>query len=883
MGWFRDLLERISPTPQAEKDAGEAERLRNAFRERYHHFKLLLNANNKALEVMAEMDQALSGDRPFGMAFVRSSCTRVSTNVWQIIKHLDGLAPSAYTPLFERFRDIQAGINPYLSPRSPVPEGSLVLPFSKITRASEGMVGGKMALLGEIKNLLGLPAGDGFVFTAAAYHRFMEENALHEEIQRRIQATGEGGIDTLHGLSAAIQNLIIRAPLPEDILWEGNAHYEALEGRTRKGVRMAMRSSALGEDVEGASFAGQYRSELNVSRESMAQVYKEILASAFSLQAMMYRLNRGIPEESVVMCVGCLAMVDARSGGVLYTRSPSEPGRDTVLIHSAWGLPKSVVDGSIDTDCFEVTRTEPRRILGQEIPKKAREYVCYEEEGLCRNEIVGPRGEAPSLLPEEALELARMADLLERHYGKPQDVEWAVDRAGGILLLQARPLLLMEGVETSPPPPRAPSTGAPALWQGGVAACRGAACGPVFIVRKDADMLGFPEGGVLVVSQALPRWAALLGRAKALVSEVGGLTGHLANVAREFDVPALFGVRDASGFLTPGEVITVDAEGLALYKGCETHILDARPTRKNLLKGSPVHGALERALAHIRPLTLLDPDAPTFRPEACKTFHDITRFCHEKAVQEMFAFGKNHNFPERSSKQLFYKVPMQWWVLNLDDGFKEEQKDRYVRIEAIASIPMLALWEGIMAFPWEGPPALDGKGFLSVMFEATTNKSLTPGLKSRYADRNYFMISRNFCNLSSRLGFHFSIIESLVSDRALENYISFQFKGGAADMERRFKRVAMVAEILERYGFRVEIRDDTLLSRFEQGELEDMKDRLRVLGYLSIHTRQLDMITGNEARLQFYRNRMCSQIAEMLQSRAETANPHERPLSNLPT
>lgn len=865
MGRVVGFLRRIGIKVGKERlPPADAEELRAAFKARYHNFKLLLNANNKALEVMTDMEQALRGNRPFDMSFIRSHCTALSVNIFRMIKNLDQLAPEQFKGLYDRFKDIQDRINETLSRRKDPGEGPLTLSFSDVDKDMADQVGGKMANIGEIRNRLNLRAPDGFIISAAAYQRFFQFNDLQPEIDRRLQSTEVEEMDQLYSLSADIQQLIIRSAVPEDLTNAIVDAYRRLEASAGRGVKVSVRSSALGEDATGSSFAGQYRSELNVSGENLVEAYKEIVASKYSLQAIAYRLNRGILDEDIVMCVGCMAMVNARCGGVVYSRNPVDVRDDSILINSVWGLPKSVVDGSAASDLFAVSRTPPMQIVEKTIRNKDRKFVCYPEEGVCRLDLTGEESGAPSIPDECVFELAQTALRLEDYYGSPQDIEWAADAKGTVFILQCRPLkqIPVEGV-------RREGAGLQAvrgdvLLEGGVTASPGVACGSVCAVRKNSDTLQFPQGAVLVASQSLPRWAALLSRTAAVITEQGSAAGHLASVAREFGIPALFGVPGAMEKLESGMVVTVDADGLRVYRDCVGPLLQPAGSRKNLMEGSPVYEVLKEVVQHIVPLNLLDPDSTDFRPRNCNTFHDITRFCHEKSVKAMFSFGKEHHFSERASKQLVCDVPMQWWLINLDDGFREDVAGKFVRLENIVSIPMLALWKGIVAIPWEGPPPVDSKGFMSILMEASANPALDPSMPSPYVNRNYFMISKNFCSLSSRFGFHFCTIEALVGDRPGQNYISFQFKGGAADYHRRLRRACFVGGILEEFDFRVEIKEDGVFSRIEGHVQEVMEEKLVILGYLIIHTRQLDMIMSNDAAYQHHRERLLKDIRSII-------------------
>ena len=849
------------------------EQIQAEFKKRYHHFKLLLTANKKALELMSEMEEALNGRRPFGMAFIRAHSTAVSVNVYKIIEHLNAIAPGKYGELYSRIKDIQRRVGECLRQDSPEAAMELVIPLEQAGRDQADQVGGKMAGLGEIVRRTGLPVPPGFAVTARAYRRLIEANDLKDEIYRLLQSAGPDDQRNLLILSSRIRSEITEAKVPDDVAEAVTRAYEALCAPFGRPVPVSLRSSALGEDEAGQTFAGQFSSMLNVGPEDILDSYKEVVASKYSPQAMTYRFNRGIPDEDVAMCVGVMAMVDAAAGGVIYSRNPLDIRDDSIRIHSAFGLPKSVVDGSVGTDEFVFRRDDPPVMAERHIREKDQIYVCLPEEGVCRAETAGTRAMEPSIDDAQATYLARAAMKLETMYGAPVDVEWALDASGEIKFLQCRELVQLPSPAVSGADRRA--FGVP-LAAGGVTASPGAGSGPVFIVRREADLLQFPRGAVLVGIEAPPRYASVIDRAAAIVTEKGGAAGHLANVAREFRVPALMGLAGATMLLSAEAEVTVDADGRAVYPGRLQELLDEAAAQRQPApeRITPMHAILRRVMDHITPLHLIDPNVPDFAPENCGTLHDITRFCHEKSVTEMFNFGQEFHFSKRAAKQLKYKgTAMKWWFINLDDGFVHDVPGKYVKLEEICSIPVGALWDGIIAIPWQGPPPVDGRGLMSIIAQASTNPHLEAAAHSSFAERNYFMVSRNYMCLSSRFGFHFCTVETLVGDRPQENYVSFQFKGGAAEFARRRRRAKFVGEILEVRGFSVEVNEDASFARVSGGPEEEMLTALKVIGYMLMHTRQLDMIMHNEPMVQSYKEKILADLVTVVGQPAHTVPP----------
>ena len=847
--------------PPVENNALEQEHL---FRTRYECFQRLLAANNACLDLMASLDAARRGERHFGMHFLRSTATALLAKTYAMVDNLTKLAPEKYDDLRTVLQRIAEDIGQRLTPRVASHEPSLVLDLEHIHAAMSHHVGAKMAHLGELRQL-GLPVPDGFAITAAACQAFFAHEGLGEEIACILQSRAMAGalFDTdtpdadsfsILEVCSRIQSKILAAPVPAAVAEAIRDGYIRLAARLGYSPQVALRSSAVGEDAAGTTFAGQHRSLLNLTADSLLEGYKEVLASKFSPQATVYRYRKGIREDEVFMAVGCLAMVPTVAGGVAYSRNPVSPEERYVHIVAALGAAKGVVDGSVPTDHYAVDNAGTIRERG--IASKTWRIVHAATEGVRREAVAGAMAQAPCLSDAQVLELAQLVRTIEAHYGLPQDVEWGLTPEGRLVLFQARPL----EIRSASPPQDATAEALPTpLLCAGVTASPGVGCGPVHILRQNVDMMTMPARAVVVCEDALPKWAAVLPQASALVAERGSVAGHLGTVAREFRIPALFGVPQGTQILRNAHEITLDADARCIYSGRVEVLLSRCPTPPSLA-GTPVYETLERLIQAVIPLTLTDPESPRFQPRFCATLHDITRFCHEKAVVEMFAFGRDHPFSPRASKQLRTNVPMQWWVLNLDDGFAHEVHGRYVDLANITSIPMLALWRGIVAFPWEGPPGLDGGGFLSVLFHSSTNPNLEVAVPSAYANKNYFMIAKYFCSMQSRFGYHFTSVEAMAGPRPRENFIRFQFKGGAADDLRRARRAQLVAELLEQFHFQTQVRGDNLQARMDDCDAPFIEKHLEILGHLIMHTRQLDMVMSQDDIVAAYRTRLLGQM-----------------------
>lgn len=668
-----------------------------------HAWKLLLSANTRFWSQVLLSRLALRGDSFLTMVFVRSQCTDMCVAVFAMLRHLREMTDRDIAFLERPFLEMQASINSEIAPNLPLPDCALTLPLSRVKAALSPIVGTKMAFLGEIKKLRqDIHVPEGFVITAAAYNLFLDHHGLRDEINRRLQTLEVKTLVDMFRISSGLQLLIINAPLPPELEDAIRAAYRELEAAVgHRGVRVALRSSVAGEDSLETSFAGQYRTELNVSEELLFMAYKEVLASKYSLTSMNYRLSRGLKDEDLPMCVGCLAMVGTMASGVLLTRHPAFPDSPEIHLHAVYGLAKAISDGYVTPDAWVVTRTPEPRIRSREIREKPERFVSFlSEEGVTLLDTPGSQLGKPSLSDGQVLTLSSIGSELENHFGLPLDIEWSLSKEGMFYFHQARPITSAGKFTTREVSPgEEPETRL--LFSGGHPASPGIATGEVFIVQNNNDLLHFPDGAVLVTARPHPGWSALVPRAAAVITEKGGgIFCHLANVAREFSVPALFEVPEATAFLQTGQYITVNTFAPKIYEAIRDATTPASGSPKlHSMINTPVHDTLASVMADVDCLSSINPLAYRNPEENIKSLRDVAHCCHLMSCVEILALARAPGI----LNPLSVAHPANWWVLDLDDPQLESSQlpDRAPRL----FLPEMhngiqAIWEGIASMDW---------------------------------------------------------------------------------------------------------------------------------------------------------------------------------------
>ncbi len=449
---------------------------------------------------------------------------------------------------------------------------SLVLWFNQISKDDTPLVGGKSANLGEMYNSVKVPIPNGFSTTAYAYRKFISENKLGE----KIKATLEGlDVENTKALSAAgkkIREMIMSAKISKELSDEILKHYRELVKKEGQEF-VAVRSSGTAEDLPEASFAGQQETYLNVHGEKeLIDKIKECYASLFTDRSIYYRRKMNISEDKVALAVAVQRMVFSKAAGVMFTLDVSNGDTSVIMIEGSYGLGEYIVQGTVTPDTYYVDKNT-FKIRNKLISKQKTKMLKILKTGGTKEEPVDKKmASSQCLTDEEIIQLAKYGAEIEKHYNHPMDIEWAMDERGDkLFIVQAR----FETAWSKKPEEMASSSqveeGQNEVLLKGLPASPGVTSGPAHIILDVKDIGEFKEGEILITRMTAPDWVPAMQKAKAIITDEGGMTCHAAIVSRELGVPCIVGTsafgKKATETIKNGEMITLDAKNGIVYAG----------------------------------------------------------------------------------------------------------------------------------------------------------------------------------------------------------------------------------------------------------------------------------------------------------------------------
>jgi len=481
-----------------------------------------------------------------------------------------------------------------------------ILWFEELGKNDIPLVGGKNANLGEMLNAK-IPVPPGFAITAHAYKLFITKTGIAEKIYKIIKDTVKDPNNPAEYEEASkkIRKIIEATKMPIEIATEIQGAYKTLGQKTKQtNLFVAVRSSATAEDLPDASFAGQQETYLNVrgAKELLEKTVK-CWSSLFTPRAIFYRTEKGFKHENVLISVGVQKMVNSKSAGVIFTINPVTGQQDQIIIEGNWGLGEAVVSGAVTPDHYEVDKNT-LKITAKNINKKTVEYIRDPKTGkTIHAKVPANRQNTSCVTDEELKKLAELARRIEQHYGKPQDIEWAIDRdmefPENVFIVQSRPETVFSVKAEAPAKvEEKPATTLSSLKivAKGIAAGKrsiGAGVAKVVFSPKDAEKL-VRKGDVLVTPMTNPDFVPYMRLANAIVTDKGGVTCHAAIVSRELGIPCIVGTDTATKTMITGKEYTVDArsgvvyEGLAALEPVAPIMVGANPQSASMMTPAPV-------------------------------------------------------------------------------------------------------------------------------------------------------------------------------------------------------------------------------------------------------------------------------------------------------
>ncbi|MBP7927944.1 phosphoenolpyruvate synthase, partial [Patescibacteria group bacterium] len=436
--------------------------------------------------------------------------------------------------------------------------------FEQVNKKDIPLVGGKGANLGEMVRA-GIPVPNGFCVTATAYYDFLKTTSLKQKILTELSGLDRNDSKKLQQASKSIKTAILAAKMPDDLAGEIKEYYHNLCGIHDRLV--AVRSSATAEDLPDASFAGQQETYLNIiGYQDVVKHVQKCWASLFESRAIFYREEKGFNHFKIGIAVPVQLMVQSEISGIMFTVNPLTNNRDEVSVEAAYGLGQPVVSGEVTPDQYIVNKTSGK-IVSKYISNQTWQMT------LDGNVPVSKKYQKTQKMSNRhVVQLAKLGVDIEKHYGRPQDMEWGME-GGKLYIVQSRPITTLIAA-TKTEVAILDASKKPKLLLEGLAASPGIATGTVRILKSASQISLIKDGDILVAKMTNPDYVPAMRRATAIVTDEGGRTSHAAIVSRELGVPAVVGTVHATSMLRNGEEITVDGAQGKIYEGNITKTIE---------------------------------------------------------------------------------------------------------------------------------------------------------------------------------------------------------------------------------------------------------------------------------------------------------------------
>jgi pyruvate,water dikinase len=692
-----------------------------------------------------------------------------------------------YVGLYDRYQSIKDVLNDILAGGLGPLGSSLALPYSILGVEMEPLAGALNVCLAEARNRLDIMAPDGFAVTVIGCRRLAEAT---------------------------------ETDFPPDLAEAVNNQVQALFERRGGPVDLSVRVCSPGMNLDART-----------------GVAPEDILPACRLALSGYLAVTADPDpESVPLTLAVHEKVSAHVAGTVSVLASNESPLGLFYI-AAWRE-----DAQDRAENYFLRRTYPFDLTSSEIYAKPLDQPLY---GGVKPLSLTPKGlyRGSALLgPSFLRSIAECATAFERILGYPQDLGWVRGEGDRPVIVNVSPACGPDGSTAVVPDPADSIESAHVLLTGGETAQTGIAAGRVVHVSED-DLDRFPHGAVAVARQASPRLSGVLRRASAIVTEIGTSIGHLATIARELRIPAIFGASGALERLPQGIEVTVDAGEKIVYRGIIEPLLASRASSADLYPDDPEYVTLRRLLRWIMPLDLVDPDSSGFSIHNCRTYHDVIHFAHERSIEELLKIQDHAGLKNQCARKLEMDAPIDLFVLDIGGGVSPGEQSR-IRTEDIISKPFAAFLRGLTCKgTWDREP---GSLSFKQIFSGLDRTFAALGGPSEYAGKNHAIVAEHYMNLGLRLGYHYSVIDSYLSGNVNQNYVYFRFAGGFADEDHRRRRAKFIRGILEQMRFKVTVNGDLVVGKLKIAEGPEIISALTSIGELTGFSRQIDLAMDSD-------------------------------------